>query len=67
MDTIRSEVIFTLNDKSQNTTWNITANQEIKKARTIWLDYNTFLEYIDTPTKDRVKFLLENWIDEFYY
>ena len=41
--------------------------QNIKTTKTVWLEYNKFLQYMELETKDRVKFLLENWIKDFNY
>ena len=63
MDKIRSEVIFTLKSWEQTTEPNHIGN--IRSTRTIWLEYNKFLDYIKLDSKDRVQFLLDNNVNDF--
>ena len=63
----KAEVIFTLNDWTVNETWSLNVNQSIKKVRTIWLEFNKFLEYQSLETKDKIQYLLDNWIDDFNF
>ena len=58
MDNIRSEILFTLKN------WEKTIEEphpmDFKNVKTVWLEYNKFLEYMSLETKDRVKYLIEN-------
>jgi len=63
----KAAVIFTLNDKTHSTDTNLYSGQRIVRAKTVWLEFDKYLEYENTAVKDRVNFLLEHWIDDFSF
>jgi len=56
---MKNDILYTINDWTCNSDWDLQENQSIKHTTTIWFDLDEFTEYQLLSCKDKVEYLMK--------